>query len=110
MADLDVQEPAPVTFDVTRHENEKSTVVRIGGELDLSSVGAVQAAVDEAIAEHPDRLIVEAGGIKFADSSAIALFVGWARVVGEFEIHDPPPMLRSVIDSMGLADTLQMTP
>jgi hypothetical protein len=30
--------------------------------------------------------------------------------VRALEIHDPQPLLRRVIDSMGLAQTLQVTP
>lgn len=110
MADLDSQPPAPVTFDVLRHDGEQSTVLRIAGELDLSNVTAVEQAVDAAITDNPDRLVIEAGGLTFADSSAIALFVGWASVVDELEIRDPPGLLRAVIESMGLAQTLHMTP
>jgi anti-anti-sigma factor len=110
MADLDPQPPAPVTFDVIRQEDGNGTVLRIGGELDLSNVEPVQAAVDAVIGPNPDRLVVDARDLTFADSSALALLVGWASVVTQLEIHDPPPMLRAVIESMGLAQTLQMTP
>lgn len=110
MGDLEVQGPAPVTFDVHRQESEKSTVVRIDGELDLSNVATLQAAVDRMIVHHPDRLIIEAGGITFADSSAIAMFVSWAGTVEELVLRDPPPLLRAVIESMGLSQTLHMAP
>ena len=44
--------------------------------------------------------------MRFADSSAIALWVRWAGAVSEFELLDPPPLLRRVINAMGLADKL----
>ena len=110
MAELDQQPPAPVTFEVLRDEGEQSTVLRLGGELDLSNVTTVQEAVDAEIMRNPDRLVIDAGDLTFADSSAIALFVGWASVVDELEIREPPALLRAVIGSMGLAQTLHMTP
>lgn len=110
MADLDAQPPAAITFDVLRQEGEQLTVLRLAGELDLSNVTAVQEPVDAAITRNPDRLVIEAHDLTFADSSAIALFVGWASVVKQLEIRHPPPLLRAVIESMGLTHTLNMTP
>jgi hypothetical protein len=48
--------------------------------------------------------------LDFADSSAIALFVRWANRVRRIEIREPSPLLRRVIERMGLAERLPMTP
>lgn len=110
MADIDAQQAAPVTFDVTRQEDQRATLLRVGGELDLSNVARVRAAVDEVVARNPDKLVIDAGGLTFADSSAIALMVSWAKLVKELEIREPPPLLRAVIESMGLAQVLHIRP
>jgi hypothetical protein len=54
--------------------------------------------------------VIDVSSLRFADSSAIALWVKWSTIVRGLEIHDPQPLLRRVIDSMGLAQTLQVTP
>ena len=82
----------------------------ITGELDITNVDALEAAVGSALAQHPQRLTIELCGLRFADSSAIALWVRWSTAVHEIELRDVSPILRRVIDSMGLADTLNVKP
>jgi anti-anti-sigma factor len=110
MADLVPEGSAPVRFELLRQEQRGATIVRLEGELDLSNIEQVRVAVEPVIRAHPDHLIVEADGLTFADSSAIAALVGWAGVVGRLEIRDPPDLLRTVIQTMGLAQTLPMRP
>jgi anti-anti-sigma factor len=86
-----------------------TTTVTIAGELDLSTVDALAARVAAALARHPDHLIVDVGQVRFADSSAIALWVRWSQTVGRFELRDPPQFLLRVLDAMGLTDTLGAT-
>jgi anti-sigma B factor antagonist len=108
MAELDGG--APLSFELLRQEAEQTTLLRVEGELDLSSIESVEAAVDPMIEAHPDRLVIDASGLQFADSSAIAALVKWAKLVRELQIRQPPPLLRAVIESMGLAETLPMAP
>ena len=83
-----------------------NAVVRLGGDLDISGVDVLEAHVAPVLERHPPKLIVDAAGLRFADSSAIALWVQWAAAVDHFELHDPPPLLRRVIAGMGLTDRL----
>jgi anti-anti-sigma factor len=105
MENLDPMPPALATFEVTRAPDGALTV-RIGGELDMSSVDRLEAAVGRALAVAPPRLIVDVGAVRFADSSAIAMWVRWAGAVPEFEMQHPSPLLRRVIRTMGLGRTL----
>lgn len=83
-----------------------TVVVRIGGELDLSSIAPVESAVAPALGEGPNRLIVEVTELRFADSSAIALWLRWAAAVQRFELRNPPPFVRRVLATMGLSEQL----
>jgi len=87
-----------------------NTVVRIGGDLDISGIEALEARVAPVLARHPSKLIVDAAGLRFADSSAIALWVRWATIVDDFELRDPSPLLRRVVTAMGLGEKLAVTP
>ena len=98
-----------MTFELLA-DTDGSALVRISGELDLNTAPELDAAVAPIISGRPDRLVVDTGAMNFADSSAIALFVGWANRVGEIEIREPPMLLRRVIARMGLAERLRMTP
>jgi len=83
-----------------------TAVVSVAGELDIANMEPLETAVAPIIETKPARLIVDVSGLRFADSSAIALWVRWAAGVGEIELRDPPPLLRRVITSMGLREKL----
>jgi anti-sigma B factor antagonist len=106
MAELGPENPAEMTFSVST-EDPNAAVVTISGELDIANVEEIQAAVGQAIADRPKRLVVEVGGLRFADSSAIALWVQWASSVEKFELRNPSPLLVRVISTMGLEQKLQ---
>jgi anti-anti-sigma factor len=87
-----------------------NALVRIGGDLDISGIDALEARVAPVLAQHPAKLTVDAAGLRFADSSAIALWVRWATIVDDFELRNPSPLLRRVVTAMGLAEKLAVTP
>lgn len=109
MAGLDANNTADLTFDLAQDDGD-GLKVRIAGELDITNVDALESAVGSALERQPGRLILDLSGLRFADSSAIALWVRWSTAVHEIELRDVSPILRRVIDSMGLADTLNVKP
>jgi anti-anti-sigma factor len=100
---------ASMTFELLPAEGS-ARIVKLDGELDITTIDDLDEAVKPIIAADPDRLVVDVSGLRFADSSAIALWVKWSTAVRTLEIRDPSPLLRRVIDSMGLAQTLGMKP
>ena len=98
-----------MSFNVVEADDDGLTV-RISGERDITNVDALESVVGSALERDPKRLIIDLSGLRFADSSAIALWVRWATAVHEIELRDVPPILRRVIDTMGLADTLNVKP
>jgi anti-anti-sigma factor len=109
MDELEPESGLDANFDVTA-DGAGTAIVTIGGDLDISNVDALEAEVAPVLAGASVRLIVDVGGLRFADSSAIALWVRWATIVNEFELRDPSPLLRRVITRMGLAEKLAVTP
>src|SRR5947209_16366157 len=96
-----------LTFDVS-DDHDGAPLVKLAGELDMSTAPGLESAVSPIIARKPDRLVIDAAGLEFADSSAIALLVRWANLVPQVEIHRPPELLRHVITRMGLTDRLRV--
>ena len=90
--------------------DDGSAVVKVAGELDITTIDDLEEAVRPILDRDPERLVIDVSSLRFADSSAIALWVKWATIVPGLEIRDPQPLLRRVIDSMGLAQTLRVTP
>src|ERR1700744_5994231 len=98
MAELN-GDSAPMTFEVLPGEDE-TPIVKVDGELDITTIDSLEEAVKPILDSDPERLVVDVSGLRFADSSAIALWVKWSTAVRELEIRDPSPLLRRVIDSM----------
>ena len=104
-----MERTAEMSFDVVELD-DRTLKVNVSGELDITNVEKLAAAVGPALERGPDRLIVDVGGLRFADSSAIALWVRWATAVKDIELRDVPPLLRRVVESMGLTGTLKVAP
>jgi anti-anti-sigma factor len=98
-----------MSFDVAEVA-EGSLVVTVAGELDITNIEALASAVAPALERRPQRVVVDVHDLQFADSSAIALLVQWSGSVPEIELRDAPPLLRRVVETMGLAKTLRVTP
>lgn len=109
MDELGAGEVPKLTFEVASAD-PGTAVVTITGELDLGNIKRLDEVVAPVIATSPARLILELGGLRFADSSAIALWVRWAKAVPAIELRDGSALLRRVITSMGLERTLPLTP
>jgi anti-sigma B factor antagonist len=99
--------PGGMTFDVAPTDGG-TAVLTVRGELDISNIEPLEVAMAPVIESGPQRLVVDVRGLRFADSSAIALWVRWAASVGELELRDPSPLLRRVITSMGLGERFKV--
>jgi anti-anti-sigma factor len=97
-----------MSFEVSAEDGGTATV-SIRGDLDISNVDRLQAAAAPVLDRRPKRLIVDVSELRFADSSAIAVWVGWAAAVDALELRDASPLLRQVITRMGLAGTLRLS-
>jgi anti-anti-sigma factor len=109
MAGLGVGSTSDMTFDVLEGE-AGSVTVTVRGELDITNVERLASAVAPVLERKPARLVVDVGEVAFADSSAIAVWVQWATSGPETELRNAPALLRRVIESMGLTETLVLTP
>jgi anti-anti-sigma factor len=94
-----------MTYTVTGGEGDV-TVVSIAGELDTGSVDELYRGVADALTPPPARLVIDLARLRFADSSAIALWVRWASMVGAIELRNASPLLRRVVTTMGLSERL----
>ena len=88
MAGVGENSTARMTYDVVEG-GDRTLTVRLAGELDITNVEAIGAAVAPALERDPVRLIIDARDLRFADSSAIALWVQWARSVPEIPLQPP---------------------
>ena len=109
MPDLDaVEEPAAGL--AVRRESGMLMLV-LSGELDLTNVDSIRAGLDAALAEQHDQVAFDLSGLRFMDSSGIALMLSVARQVGgSIELRDAGPIIRRLIELTGLESVLQLMP
>jgi anti-sigma B factor antagonist len=107
MAELDEDDIAQVTIEVEQDQSGNA-VVSLVGELDISTVGALDEALGKITAARHERLIFDLGGLRFMDSAGIAALVRPAGQVDEICIRDPSPIVRRVIEATGLTGVLKL--
>jgi anti-anti-sigma factor len=85
------------------------TLLKLSGELDMGTLEALKPAVDQAVSEVTEKLIVDISAVSFADSSAIAMWVEWAGRVPEIELRNASALIRRIIEAMGLTTALRVS-
>jgi anti-sigma B factor antagonist len=93
--------------------DQRSTTIRAVGDIDISSVAPLHAALELA-AEPGSRVIVDLSGVEFIDSSGIAALVRAvesSREFGsEFRIDAVNPWIRKIFEIVGLTEHFGIPP
>jgi anti-sigma B factor antagonist len=92
------------------HDVSGVPIVRITGEVDMSNVDVVGAAVDLAIANNPERIVFELGDLEFMDSSGLAMLLAITERISVVELRRPRPLIRRVIELTGLSIAFVIAP
>jgi anti-anti-sigma factor len=100
------EEQQPLTCHTVTDLGDGIVLVTLAGELDLSTTDELRLAVEETVASVTDTLVIDVAQLRFADSSAVALWVSWSQRVPKLEIRNAPPMILRVIQAMGLTKKL----
>jgi anti-anti-sigma factor len=110
MAELSDTAPAELTVDIEPGNVGDGPVVRLNGELDLSTVAILDAALGPLLRDPPARVSFDVGGLQFMDSSGLAVLVRCSARVPSVILLRPSTIVRRVIEAAGLADVLPMQP
>lgn len=102
------QEPLAIAAEVTA----AGLIIRVAGELDLSTVPKLEAALLTAV-EAPDRpaeVRVDMGATSFIDAAGISALLGGReasdRVGVDFSVVNPSKVVWRLLQLLGLTDTL----
>jgi anti-sigma B factor antagonist len=98
-----------VTVD-TRSDDAGTTIVRVGGDLDIASVPGVESQLEPILAAGPARLAFDLSSVSFMDSSGIAMLLRVAARVTNIEIREPSSSVQLILSATGLADVLHADP
>lgn len=86
----------------------EAPVIRLHGEIDLSSVEAVRAVISEALAHADTSLVIDLSDVTFFDSSGLGLLVA-AKDEGaldgvELVLRAPSPAAQRILELAGTTD------
>lgn len=116
--DMAIQDPPGEIFGTVRLSAEllnggSLAVVKLLGELDLSTAPQLQTCLQEFDADGAD-LQLDLSGLTFCDSSGISAMVTAAKRVrkrgARFSVVFPQPAVRSVLEITGLLNYLSAPP
>lgn len=80
--------------------------VSLAGEFDVSNADDLRRALDEIPRGQP--AVVDATGLRFIDSSGIAVLLQHAERFGPIDVRNAPPILRRIVEISGLDDVLRI--
>ena len=63
--------PRPAPLEVVVEDHDGNPVLRVSGELDLSTCEQVEAALSESELTGPATLVLDLGGVTFMDSTGV---------------------------------------
>lgn len=66
-------------FAVEAERSERSTVLKLSGELDVATAPALESAVCSAFAADPTSMVIDLSRLSFLDSTGIRVLVTAAR-------------------------------
>jgi anti-anti-sigma factor len=106
MADLGTADAAQMRTEVV--EEGGVPVVKLTGELDLSTVDSVRSAIAPVLEAEPNRIDFDLSALEFMDSSGIALMLSVSNSVPEVNLRHPTDIIRQVIEITGLTEALHI--
>ncbi len=94
-------------MDVKTTTDEAVTTVYLSGELDHHNAAPLRERVDAIIAkQHPEKLVLDFGGISFMDSSGIGFVMGRYKLMravgGELQVRGASARMEKVMRLAGL--------
>jgi anti-sigma B factor antagonist len=100
---------------VTSVDRADDTVtVSLHGEVDVLTVDQVRVALAEAIADRPQRIVVDLADLSFIDSTGLgALVFGFQRSRDEgigFRLARPTRGVHQILVLSGLLEVVEVTP
>jgi anti-sigma B factor antagonist len=107
MAELDPAAQVPAVAQV--RDEDGTPVIWLSGELDITTIAPARTAIDAALVSHPGRVLLDASGLEYMDSSGIALLVWAARRTQEVQVRNPSPVVKRLIEVTGLSEVLRIT-
>jgi anti-anti-sigma factor len=90
---------------------DDGAIVRLCGELEVTTAGSLRDCLARVVLTGPTRLVLDLSELEFCDSAGLAVFVEWrrrARSAGfDFVLRSPGKHIRSLLELTLLTDLLE---
>ena len=93
---------------LVQYERDKACVIVAHGAFDMDTIAPFAEALQTAVAQHA-RVVVDASGITFADSTFLNLLLHINQQT-DLRIVAPAPQLRRVLEMTGADSVLTVQP
>ncbi len=97
-------------YRITVDHRAKAVQMQLTGEIDIAVIADLWTAVESALAEGPDAIEVDFGGVTFMDSTGIRFLVGFknrcAAIGAAWTLVNVSPSAARLIEISGLDDYL----
>ena len=91
---------------IARADRDGVAEIVLDGELDLASVASLRSALDAALAARVSRVVVDASGLSYMDSSGINCLMSAAeqarRTGSRVVVRNPAGIVRTVLAITGV--------
>src|SRR4051794_4756008 len=95
-------------FEVRTWPDRERVILAVAGELDLASVGALRAALNEVLAAGWENIVLDLRELTFIDSTGLSLLLKAERAArhadARFAIVDGSPAVARLLELVGLSD------
>jgi anti-anti-sigma factor len=96
----------------SRRTEADEAVLSLDGEIDMLTAGELSAAVGQALAEAPTRVVLDMGGVTFCDSQGLGTLVVLSRAAASAQsvlvLTNVADFLLRVLDITGLRSALMV--
>jgi anti-sigma B factor antagonist len=103
-------DPAELRMSVARDGTE--TVIRVAGELDMSTTSQLADTVNRELREFPGRIVLDLAGLTFCDSLGLGTLIVLSRAAQTQQtflaLRDPSPFFARMLDITGMRDGLNI--
>jgi anti-anti-sigma factor len=91
------------------NDDLSNPIVKISGEIDISSVGDAKRAIASVISSELSAVTFDLSGVTFMDSSGIALLLEVREKVGHVILQRPSKAVLLVLEAAGVTPFLGIT-
>lgn len=96
---------------VAVEDEDRRSVVRLAGELDLSSISELETLLGPLLARPDvDEIVFDMADLGFIDSSGLAVLVKAAGTGKRVRLRRPSHLIREVVEITGLDTLLPVEP